>query len=117
MCLIYSIVFVHGLNPLNTQDFAEKTWTHANGTLWPRDILPSNVPECRILLFGYNSNVAFDVSNQGIKDHANTLLDRLGRNRKVTEVNSLLIKRRNKKSALEKGGQRDFLLAKFAEYR
>ncbi|KAH0613051.1 uncharacterized protein H6S33_009431 [Morchella sextelata] len=79
------IVFVHGLNPLNTQDFAEKTWTHANGALWPRDILPSNVPECRILLFGYNSNVAFDVSNQGIKDHANTLLDRLGRNRKVTE--------------------------------
>lgn len=92
MYLVYSIVFVHGLNPLNTQDFAEKTWTHyESGTLWPRGILPLNVPNCRILHFGYNSNVAFDVSNQDIKDHANTLLDRLCRNRKVTEVNSPLI--------------------------
>lgn len=86
--IYYSIVFVHGLNPFNTPNFAEKTWTHENGTFWPKDILHNNVPNCRILLFGYNSNVAFDVSLQGIKDHATTLLDRFVRNRKATEVAS-----------------------------
>jgi hypothetical protein len=62
-------------------DFAFQTWTHPNGTFWPKDLLPKKIPNCRVLIFGYNSNVAFDVTQQGIKEHANTLLDRLSGNR------------------------------------
>ncbi|RAL03944.1 esterase/lipase family protein [Aspergillus ibericus CBS 121593] len=45
------IVFVHGL-----QGHPLKTWT-ANGVCWPKDLLPDDVPDCRILTFGYDSIV------------------------------------------------------------
>ncbi len=86
---ISSLVFVHGLNPKNAPNFAEQAWTHANGTFWPKELLPQEIPQARVLLFGYNSNVALDVSHQGVKEHANTLLDRLVRKRDATEVTAL----------------------------
>ena len=55
---------------------AFKTWTHSNGTFWPRDLLPAHVPYARILLFAYNSNVAFDSSAATLSDHADNLLER-----------------------------------------
>ncbi|KAH6706632.1 Alpha/Beta hydrolase protein [Leptodontidium sp. MPI-SDFR-AT-0119] len=85
------IVFVHGLNPVNSLDFAFQTWTHPNGTFWPKDLLPKKIPNCRVLIFGYNSNVAFDVTQQGIKEHANTLLDRLSGNREDAPSNRPII--------------------------
>ena len=51
------------------------TWTHASGTMWPRDLLPGKIPNARIMIFSYNSNVALDVSESGIRQHANSLLD------------------------------------------
>ncbi|KAF8530880.1 hypothetical protein BDD12DRAFT_767720, partial [Trichophaea hybrida] len=48
---------------------------------WPRDLLPQDVPGARILVFGYNSNVAFNVSNQSTREHANALLERLSASR------------------------------------
>lgn len=72
-----SIVVVHGLNPLNTPNHAWMTWTHENGKLWLRDFLPEEHPTARVLLFGYNANVAFNTSTAGVNEQANQLLNRL----------------------------------------
>ncbi|KAF4973364.1 hypothetical protein FSARC_342 [Fusarium sarcochroum] len=45
------IVFIHGLRGHIT-----KTWTK-NGVLWPQDLLPKSIPDCRVLLYGYDSSV------------------------------------------------------------
>ncbi|KAK0709354.1 hypothetical protein B0T26DRAFT_623891, partial [Lasiosphaeria miniovina] len=46
------IIDIHGLNghPFNT-------WTHENGTLWLRDLLPGHLPGCRVYTYGYPSDV------------------------------------------------------------
>ncbi|KAE9377690.1 hypothetical protein N431DRAFT_527699 [Stipitochalara longipes BDJ] len=73
-----SIVFVHGLNPRSSPEHSENTWTHENGTtMWPKDLLPLKIPSARICIFTYNSNVAWEVSESGIRGHANSLLDLL----------------------------------------
>jgi hypothetical protein len=65
---------VHGLNPTNTEFHAEATWTSA-GKLWLKDFLPDHLPNARVLLFGYNSNVAFKTSNAGVREQADNLLN------------------------------------------
>ncbi|KAB8231200.1 lipa and NB-ARC domain protein [Aspergillus alliaceus] len=72
-------VFVHGLNPRGRVDHAFHTWTHENGTFWPRDYLPQDIPQARVFIYGYNSNVTNpqSMSNASVKDHANTLLNLL----------------------------------------
>lgn len=68
---------MHGLNPKGDKDHARKTWTHKDGTFWPADRLPETMPNARILLFSYNSNVVVDVSNVSVTHHATSLLDKL----------------------------------------
>ena len=87
---VLSLVFVHGLNPFSAQNHAYDTWTHQNGKCWPYHFLPEDIPEARVWVFGYNSNVAKEVSEARIKDHANVLLDRLQRKRKQGRVSLLL---------------------------
>ncbi|PYH81327.1 lipa and NB-ARC domain protein [Aspergillus uvarum CBS 121591] len=72
-------VFVHGLNPRGRVDHPYETWTHANGTFWPRDYLPQDIPQARVFVYGYNSNITSpqSMSTAGVKDHANTLLNLL----------------------------------------
>ncbi|GAB1216565.1 hypothetical protein ATERTT37_005781 [Aspergillus terreus] len=72
-------VFVHGLNPRGRTDHAFETWTHQNGTFWPRDYLPMDIPQARVFVYGYNSNISNPqtMSNASVKDHANTLLNLL----------------------------------------
>ncbi len=54
------IVFVHGLF-----GHREKTWTGPKThTLWPRDLLPTDVPNARIMTFGYDADVVKLDSNQ-----------------------------------------------------
>ena len=65
-----------------------KTWTHANDTFWPGKLLPEHIPTARIMLFAYNSNVAWDVSEAGIRQHANDLLDLVNERRQVLISNS-----------------------------
>jgi hypothetical protein len=79
-----SLVAVHGLNPTNTEFHAEQTWT-AEGKLWLRDFLPSRVPTARVLLFGYNSNVAFETSTAGVLEQGENLLNRLKSKRAVID--------------------------------
>ncbi len=70
------IVAVHGLNPFKNTSNAISTWTSANGKMWLKDdgFLPSQIPNARIMLFGYNSNVAFTSSNAGLVQQATNLL-------------------------------------------
>jgi len=70
------IVAVHGLNPFKNTSNAISTWTSANGKMWLQDdgFLPTQIPNARILLFGYNSNVAFTSSNAGLVQQATNLL-------------------------------------------
>lgn len=49
--------------------------------MWLKDFLPEQIPFARILLFGYNANVAFNSGQSGLREHADDLLDRLRRKR------------------------------------
>jgi hypothetical protein len=90
---VTSFVFVHGLNPRARHDHAFNTWTHENGTFWPRDYLPQDIPNTRIFVYGYNSTVtdARTMSTASIKDHANTLLNLLDmeRNEQLVRCQSM----------------------------
>lgn len=49
--------------------------------MWLKDFLPLKIPGARVLLYGYNSNVAIDTTLASVSEHADNLLDRLGRMR------------------------------------
>ena len=82
-----SIVFVHGMNPANVPNHAYRTWTHVDGTLWPRDLLPkaSSFSASRVMLFSYNSNIALGSTNATIFDHASSLFSLLAERRAATK--------------------------------
>ena len=66
------------MNPLNKIDHGEETWqARTSKRSWLRDFLPKQIPTARIFLFGYNSNVAFSVGNEGVYDQANNLCVKL----------------------------------------
>jgi hypothetical protein len=83
-------VAVHGLNPFKNTSNAVSTWTSDNGKMWIQDeeFLPTQIPNARIMLFGYNSNVAFTSSNAGLAQQATNLLLLLGLRREVGFVAS-----------------------------
>jgi hypothetical protein len=51
--------------------------------MWLKDFLPKKLPTARILLFGYNANVAFQTSTAGVREQAENLLNRLNGKRRV----------------------------------
>ncbi|OIW34693.1 hypothetical protein CONLIGDRAFT_658495 [Coniochaeta ligniaria NRRL 30616] len=63
------IIAVHGLN-----GDAYTTWTHGNGTLWLRDLLPKVLPGCRVYTYGYPSQVAFSTSFAEVQEYSRRLL-------------------------------------------
>ena len=67
---------MHGLNPKNTEHHAEAAWT-SQGKLWLKDFLPSSLPHARVLLFGYNANVAFETAAAGVREQAVNLLNHI----------------------------------------
>ena len=77
-----SIVAVHGLN-----GHREKTWT-VNEINWLRDFLPSDIPNARILTWGYDANThsTSTISAQYLYDHAKTLVSDLCLKRRLTKV-------------------------------
>jgi hypothetical protein len=83
-----SIVALHGLN-----GHREKTWIAENGVHWLRDLLPEDLPQARILCWGYDANThaADRVSSQYLYNHARTLVSDLCRKRKLTNVGTYLL--------------------------
>ena len=75
---------MHGLNPTNTEFHAEATWT-IEDKLWLKDFLPLKLPSARVLLFGYNANVAFETSIAGVREQAMNLLNRIASKREEAE--------------------------------
>ena len=78
------MVFVHGL--LGDR---EQTWT-TDGVLWPRDLLASDLPNARILTFGYDAGVVRldgnQISNMTMEIHAADLCESLARLRASTDT-------------------------------
>ncbi|RYP53694.1 hypothetical protein DL768_001377 [Monosporascus sp. mg162] len=67
------LIAVHGLGGHRT-----RTWQHNDSkAYWLRDFLPSDLPNVRIMTYGYNSAVAFSKSIAGIEEFARDLLERL----------------------------------------
>ncbi|KAF5004703.1 hypothetical protein FDECE_8814 [Fusarium decemcellulare] len=65
------IVFVHGLSGTR-----RGTWRHADGTCWPKDLLPKDLPKARISLFGYDASIPKllgQSSTNSLRDHGMAL--------------------------------------------
>jgi len=74
-----SIVFIHGLN-----GDLEDSWTASNEHFWPRDFLPDDIPNSRIITWGYDARVVAwkslqTVSNRTIPQYASSLCTDLSR--------------------------------------
>ncbi|KAL6409280.1 hypothetical protein AUP68_05652 [Ilyonectria robusta] len=83
---LVDIVFVHGLS-----GHRERTWT-ASGESdpWPKTLLPSKLPNARILTFGYNAYVTSwqgIVSQDRLGSHAGNLLNSLASYREDDKTN------------------------------
>ncbi|KAH7466543.1 hypothetical protein FOMA001_g16824 [Fusarium oxysporum f. sp. matthiolae] len=77
----FDIVFVHGLNLKGKSSHGYDTWTaDLNGgrrIFWPKELLPTSVPNLRVMLLAYNSNIVWNAAFAGISDHANSLMNEL----------------------------------------
>ncbi len=84
------VVFVHGLT-----GNAYKTWAEQGSSkYWPKDFLPNDLPDARIIAFGYDADVTRPffgaVSQNNLRDHSLALLGDLSRLRNTTgSVSSL----------------------------
>jgi hypothetical protein len=61
-----------------------------NGKLWLRDFLPSQLPNARIMSYGYNSETAFSKVVTDIDDEAAILLDRLNGERQEKKTHPII---------------------------
>lgn len=83
-----SIIFVHGLT-----GSCLSTWTSKEGnTVWPKTLLSNNIPNARILTFGYDADVVnywAPASQNRVREHANNLNHALCDLRDATETVSI----------------------------
>ena len=78
------IVFVHGLTG-NTYT----TWLHKDSHVhWPSDLLKQDIPDARILGFGYDADVVklWNASNGCLSNHAENMVGALVRKRERTDT-------------------------------
>jgi len=78
------VIFLHGL----TGD-REITWTaKGSETPWPQTLLPQDLPEARVITYGYDADVARWIGPAGqnsVREHATTLVNDLVRYRARTQ--------------------------------
>lgn len=79
-----SIVAVHGL-----QGDAIRTWTHEKSHIcWLSDLLPKEIPNARVLSWGYLANLnswgGKATTSDRILHHAQTLIEELQTDREVS---------------------------------
>ncbi|TEY36167.1 hypothetical protein BOTCAL_0563g00030 [Botryotinia calthae] len=79
-----SIIAVVGLGTHAFGTFRSKT--SGSHEMWLRDFLPQDIPNSRILLYGYDSIVSEGQSIETIEDIANTFLSRLSLRRQNTST-------------------------------
>lgn len=75
------IVAVHGI----TGD-AYGTWTHDNGIMWLRDLIPKDLPGVRVFSYGYPAKVFFTLETGCLEDFSRGLLEGLKGERRGEEV-------------------------------
>jgi hypothetical protein len=72
LALLTSIIFVHGLTGNR-----ETTWTHKQSkTFWPQTLLTRDLPNTRILTFGYDADIVGVLNTVGsntLRDHGKSL--------------------------------------------
>lgn len=72
--ILRSIVAIHGLD-----GHRENSWTSDTGTMWLRDLLPLDLPNARILTYGYNADTRgfTQTSTHNIFRHAEAFVGEL----------------------------------------
>jgi hypothetical protein len=78
------IIAIHGLGGT-----LYETWTHENGVLWLRDIVPKELSGVRVYTFGYDSGFAFSKGTGTLHDFSKSLLEAIKLERTAPEVQSL----------------------------
>lgn len=79
LIIIRSVVFVHGLtgNALDTWTFQQRDKKEDKKICWPRDVLPQVRNDIRVIVFGYDADVAHwftRAASDTLEDHCNNLL-------------------------------------------
>ncbi|KAG8840603.1 hypothetical protein FRB91_005902 [Serendipita sp. 411] len=76
---IVDIVAIHGLD-----GHREQSWTAEDGTIWLKDLLPNEIPNARIISYGYDADThSFSrTSTQTIFRHAEAFAEDLSRLRR-----------------------------------
>jgi len=81
---ILSLVFIHGIT-----GHREHTWAAPGSRPWPEKLLPTKMPQARILSFGYDAGVIgwrSRLSGNRVGDHAKNLLSALAAHREADDT-------------------------------
>ena len=69
----------------DVEDSGQSTESGGGSVFWPRDLLPRDCPECRVMTWGYNSHVSRffggPANQNSFLDHAKDLLYAIDRDR------------------------------------
>ncbi|QVM13232.1 hypothetical protein D8B26_007846 [Coccidioides posadasii str. Silveira] len=86
--VLYDLVAIHGLN-----GDAFGTWTHKESrVMWLRDLLPKELPNVRVMTYGYNARFHNFAGHQDLRNIAMKLLSELVDSRKTAkEINRPLV--------------------------
>jgi len=80
---VVDIVAIHGLD-----GHIEQSWTADNGILWLRDLLPEQVPQARILTYGYDAYTRGrdQLADESVHDLAKDLVSSLATERRISDT-------------------------------